>query len=96
VWSEELQQTTYWSPSRNLLTKRYIDVRAWDKTLVGQKCRIYWTAEEKWFDGVITRYNARKRRFKVVHPVGRYRPVACNVATLTACVHGPGWRQGLD
>lgn len=78
VWDDEAQQTIYFSPSRNMKTYKYIDVRAWEKSLVGKPCRIFWSAEGKWFDGQIVRFNAKRRRFKVVHPV-RARPTCPSV-----------------
>ena len=54
-------------------TYKYIDVRKWEKSLVGRRCRIFWTMEAKWYDGKIIRYNAKRNRFKVVHEVSRFR-----------------------
>ena len=57
----------YWrNPVTNDVTyEEPRDIRAEKQVLFGNRVRVYWVAQDEWFEGVLVDYHKRKNRFRI-------------------------------
>ena len=62
----------YWiNPITEIITyDEPAEAHAKEKSLLGYRVRVYWTAQELWYEGVLSDYHKRKRRHRVDYDDG--------------------------
>lgn len=85
-FQDEVGDQFWFSPSRK--QRQYVrpNENAFEKTMMGMHCRVYWSLEQQWFSGAIVRYNRVKNKHRVEYDDGDHEWL---------CFHSEGSRVQL-
>lgn len=70
-FDDQLQVPFWWSPSRGeRRDTEPVDPHEYNKGFVGETVRVNWPGDTAWYDGKVTKYNAKKKRHKIEYVDG--------------------------